>query len=317
MRARMSCLVALLAWVVPAALALAPAAWASGSSCKVTDKATRQSYSDLQSAVNAASAGDRLLVQGTCTGTTTIAIGLTVQGTRASGDAAPTLDGGGGGSVLTIMPGIRVAIRSLTITNGVTASSDLGGGITDEGGVVTVIDSTITANSAMFGGGIENNQGRVVVEDSVITGNDATVDGGGIDTFPSGSVTVRGATSVNDNTAGLNGGGIAHFGSGNLTLRNTSTVAGNSAVNGGGGIYDANTGTVTLHDTSNVHDNTAGGDGGGINNHGGGTIAMHRKTSVYGNVAGGDGGGIFNNGGRLKGVVAAGNVFANTPNDVA
>jgi hypothetical protein len=212
---------------------LVPVASASSASCTVTNKLTYASYADLQSAVDAASADDTLFVQGLCMGVTTISIDLTLVGRQPAGYSAPTLDGGDGGSVLTITHGVRVAIESLTITGGRTASSDLGGGITDVGGAATVIDSTISNNNAMFGGGVENAGGRVVVRSSDVTNNIATVDGGGIDTFPAGSVTVRGASRVSDNTAGLNGGGIAHFGAGRLTLRETSTVSGSAAAKGG------------------------------------------------------------------------------------
>jgi len=289
MRAQLSGLVVLLVSAVLAALAVVPIASASGSNCIVINESTGATYNDLQSAVGAAYTDDTLLVQGTCTGTTTVSVDLTLAGRQPRGSSAPTLDGAGAGAVLTITHGIRVAVQALTITDGRTASSDLGGGITDDGGVLTVINSTITENNAMFGAGIENDQGKVVVKDSQITDNAATVDGGGIDTFPTGSVTVRGASSISDNTAGLNGGGIAHFGSGSLTLREISSVSHNSASNGGGGIYDAQTGTVALHDAS----------------------------TVYNNRAGGDGGGILDNNGRLRGVVAGSNVFGNAPDDVS
>ena len=311
-------LVVLFAAIVLGALASVPVASASKSTCTVTNRSTRESFADLQSAVNAASAGDTLRIQGTCPGTTTVAIDLTLTGRQPGLHAAPpTLDGGGAGSVLTVAPGANVAIKSLTITDGATTAGDLGGGITDDGGVVTVSHSLITANSAMFGGGIENDQGEVVVDQSTITDNAATVDGGGIDTFPSGTVTVSGDSRVSDNTAGLNGGGIAHFGSGALTLRGTTRVNGNSAPNGGGGIYDAQTGTVTLRNASSVNRNTAGGDGGAINSHGGGTVVMRGRSTIRDNTAGGDGGGIFNNGGVLEGVVPRRNVFGNAPDDVA
>jgi hypothetical protein len=310
-------LVKVVASIVVGAFAFVPVASASSPGCSITNKSSRESFTDLQSAVNAASAGDTLLVKDTCSGTTTVATDLTVTGRQPHGQSASaTLDGGGAGSVLTITPGVRVAIRSLTLTDGATAASDLGGGITDDGGVVTVSDSSISENSAMFGGGIENNQGKVVLRDSSVTDNTATIDGGGIDTFPSGTVTVRGDSRISDNTADLNGGGIAHFGSGALNLGGTTRVSDNSASLGGGGIDNAQTGTVTLNNASAVEQNTAGGNGGGINNRGGGTVVMHGHSTVHDNTAGGNGGGIFNSGGLLKGVVPGGNVFGNAPDDV-
>ena len=71
-----------------------------------------------------------------------------------------------------------------------------------------------------------------------------------------------------------------------------STVTGNTAFTFGGGIYNVSIGTVTLIDSTVT----------------GNTVA----------VAGGRGGGILNEcGGTLVGAVAGGNVFNNTPDNIA
>jgi hypothetical protein len=301
------------AWV-----SVSAAAAGSTSTCRIADKSSHRSYGDLQSAVNAAASGDVLFIRGTCTGSTTVAASLTLKGQRGS---APTLDGAGSDTVLTVDRGVNLVIDALTITDGHSGNDVDGGGISNFGGTVTVSHSSIRGNTAAFGAGIENNQGSVTVSDSSISRNVATTDGGGIDTFPTGSVTVRGGSSIAQNTADLNGGGIANFGMGTLLLRDSTSISHNLAAQDGGGIYDgifgSSSGSVTLRGASRIHDNTAGRDGGGINNHSGDSVSLTRASRVYHNTAGRDGGGILVNNGTLSGALAGHNVFGNLPDDIS
>ena len=118
---------------------------AKAASCVVVnDAAPAVSYATLQSAVDAASAGDTLRVKGTCVGNTTITTSLTIAGRPRA-----TLDGNHAGSVITIASPTGtdlVTLSGLTITRG-TADFD-GGGITNFGSRLTLIDSTIIANAA-------------------------------------------------------------------------------------------------------------------------------------------------------------------------
>lgn len=50
---------------------MAEAASAGGTSCLVVDTSTGNSYASLQAAVKAAAPGDKLLLEGTCSGTET------------------------------------------------------------------------------------------------------------------------------------------------------------------------------------------------------------------------------------------------------
>jgi hypothetical protein len=93
---------------VLAAVVFVPVGSGIVSTCKITNRSTAQSYIDLQSGVNAASPGDTLFVQSTCTGTTIVATSLNLKGQRRTGSSTPTLDGGGSGSVLTIDDGVSV-----------------------------------------------------------------------------------------------------------------------------------------------------------------------------------------------------------------
>ena len=71
-------------------------------------------------------------------------------------------------------------IDSSTLNNNTTSSYD-GGGIHNDGGAITVTNSTISNNSAeMDGGGINNEVGVATVTNSTISNNSAEMDGGGV-----------------------------------------------------------------------------------------------------------------------------------------
>jgi hypothetical protein len=135
--------------------------------------------------------------------------GLTVR----SGNA------GVGGGALTNNGGI-VTVSNSTFTGN--SAQDLGGAIDNESGTLTVVNSTLDHNSADVGGGIYN-RGTLWLINSTLTGNTATLaEGGGVEN--SGSLTVVNST-LTGNTANF-GGGIDNTGT--LVLRN-ALVAGNTA----------------------------------------------------------------------------------------
>jgi hypothetical protein len=227
------------------------------ATCLVMDTNSNHSFPALQDAVDAAAAGDTLIVEGTCTGTTTIGKGLTLTGQQPGGSAAPTLNGGGQGSVVTFDNGVTVTINTLTITGGSGGHKYSGGGSTFGGGIlvfnatVTLNDTSITGNTATEGGGIDNGGTVTLNGTSSITGNTATL-GGGISN-ENGSVMTLNGTSITGNSADL-GGGIFND-QGSVTLNGASSITVNTAIEGGGGIYEQG-GPVTLNDTSSVTGNT-------------------------------------------------------------
>ncbi len=230
--------------------------------CAVTSTASGQAFPDLQDAVTAASSGDTLTIEGTCTGTTTISKSLTLTGQATASTPAATLDGGQQGSVLTINNGGAVTLNSLIITGGFTqVGTNNGGGIWfDGGGTLTVNNSTITNNAAIedagSGGAIASTGGTVTVNSSTITDNRAGL-GGGIE-FSGGTMT------LNDTTIGDNP---------------TTSGGGNTAFDGGG-IYIAG-GTLNLVN-GDITDNTATQDGGGIY-YQGGAVNLSPTTNISGN----------------------------------
>jgi CSLREA domain-containing protein len=202
-----------------------------------------------------------------------------------------------------------------------------GGGIYNVGGTLTLTNSTVANNHALYsGGGVYNYSGTLTLNDSTVANNAAeTTHGGGIYNY-SGTLTLNN-TTVSTNTAGVHGGGILNGGtltlnsatvadntadsdhdvSGNgggiwndawLILKN-STVADNTAIYGGG-IYNDGDNTVLLS-KSTVADNDCGYSGGGIYNDNSLATVRLLKSTVNGNDAGmGHGGGICNSGGDLS-----------------
>jgi len=256
---------------------------------------------NLGAAINAATAGSTLLVDGTCTGNFYIDKALTLSGPAI-------LDGGGiqttFGATLNVAAG-TVVLNDLTIQDGV-GIDGLGGGIWN-GGRLTLNRSTVTNNHASGVGGIFN-FGQLTLNRSTVSHNTSTNGGTGgifncaasLHTFglckgAPGNLTLNEST-VSDNVGGSgDGGGILNDGQAILTL-NRSAVSGNSTGNNGGGIE--NNGTATLNG-STVSGNTAGHTGGGVDNNG---TAMFDKSTISNNSSTGGlalwsgGGGIHNTG---------------------
>jgi hypothetical protein len=136
--------------------------------------------------------------------------------------------------------GVTVNISGLTIANG--RAPQGGGGIYNDGSVLTITSCTISGNFGGGGGaGGILNQGTVMLIRSSISGNSASV-GAGISS--TGAATFVN-TTVSGNTQSDLGGGI-YCGGGTVSLTN-STVAANSANDGGGVYQDA--GTINVRNT--------------------------------------------------------------------
>lgn len=294
-RERALMIVAALALAASTLISSAPSAVGAPPSCGVSNARTQQSYTSLQAAVDAAKARDTLEVRGRCVGSTTVAKDITIK--REAGPGIPTLDGGGAGTVVHITRG-TTTLEGLKITNGVAdVVSVEGNGCCVGGGIAVsgdragarLVDSLVTGNSAtVFGGGIDVDAGTLTLVNSTVSENTAW-SAGGIDS-DFGTVTLIGST-VSGNTAaggttcqdvGSCAGGIWNFG-GTLTLID-STVSENTATRRGGGIVNQTpTGgpaaVLTLSGTASITDNHAFGDpdppalGGGIWIRGGATVA--------------------------------------------
>ena len=262
-------------------------------------------------AANAAGGGTINLTQGCDYALTSVdngGNGLPVVTTRISvnGNGA-TIDGTNTVRVLEVDgPGGNLSLQNLTVTGG---SADIGGGIENVGGTVTLNRSQVSRNTAsQAGGGIASGTfdpssvARLTLNSSQVTGNSQTVGpqdnglgGGGIVNLL-GTLTLN-SSAVNSNSAmGFVGGGIANgdymnFSSGSsfLTLNN-SQVNGNTAPNAGGGGIQNLLGSVTLN-SSQVNRNTSLNGGGIASGNGNGGIPpgtshlVLNKSQVDGNTA--------------------------------
>jgi hypothetical protein len=301
----------------------AQGAEAKTSGCLVINSAANTSYTSLQAGVNGAQARATLWIRGTCTGTTEITKDVTLNGQRPGGFTAPTLDGGGQGSVLTVDSGVTLTVNTLTITGGSgtpvagVAGRILGGGINSSDASVTLNDVSVSGNIAgSEGGGIVQGGGSLTLNDSTISGNTTGTGSGGLLAVHV-SVTLNGSSTISGNTTkGGDGGGIS-LNTGSLTLNDTSTISDNSAGGDGGGAF-IYAGAVTLNDSSSIRHNTAGWSGGGIYNLGGDAVTLNDTSSISANTAGIDGGGIDNS--QWAGPVTltgSSSITGNIPNNCA
>ena len=153
-------------------------------------------FGTIQQGLDAVSpAGTVNVAAGTYAGPIGITQDVTLVGAGAS---QVTINGGGSGSVITVASGVTASLSGLTITEG--SAAFYGGGI-DNSGTLTVSGCTIANNSAFGdGGGIYDDfQAVLTVVDSTITGNSATY-GGGV--LTDGNVTVSNST-IEGNTASV------------------------------------------------------------------------------------------------------------------
>ncbi len=211
-------------------------------------------------ALSVASSGDIIDVSGTIDDNIVISTSLTVTITGNSAfqpDGPAILDGTMSGTVVTVESDATVTLNDLTIENGVGVVSDsdsdgAGGGIYNDGGTVTITDSSITDNMAAAqccgsgyggpGGGIETDSGTLTITNTTISDNTGS-GGGGVDS-DSSIVTIVNSTISGNTAFPYDGGGINNadgVGDGHDSLTITSsTISGNSAYFGGGGIETDN-----------------------------------------------------------------------------
>ncbi len=180
----------------------------------------------------------------TLASTLTMNTSLTISGPGASNVA---ISGNNAVQVFSISGGTTVNISGVTIENG-NSGGNFGGGF-ENGGTLTLTNSTVSGNSASSVGGIYN-YGTLTLTNSTVSGNSVSNDVGGI--LNQGTLTLSNST-VSSNSASDDGGGIYNYGT--LTLGN-STVSGNSASSYGGGIF--NYGSLTAKNS--IVANNAGGN---------------------------------------------------------
>lgn len=237
----------------------------------------------LSTAITEANTGDTINVWGTCVGNFAVGKNLTLKGQGKNA----TLDGNQQGRVLTINLG-TTTIQGLRITNGQTPNAGGGIYVATAAVLVNVLVTGNTAGTNNFGGGIEaDDNSSLTLIDSTVSGNTAG-SSGGIDMFRAKATLINSTVTGNHATRAPGpdtdsgclfgtviyacAGGIWNY-QGTLALTN-STVSGNSAGYRGGGVTSYVrffTGTTTprsgltiLSGSTSISSNTAGDSGGGI-----------------------------------------------------
>ncbi|MBZ0201336.1 MAG: T9SS type A sorting domain-containing protein [Ignavibacteriaceae bacterium] len=192
------------------------------SSITFADTLYVSSGGDIQTAVNAASNGDLILVtDGTYSLTTPISISKSVTLRSQNGASVTTIDGGGS-VVCMFMTNVGAVVDGFTIKNG-SNPGGYGGGVRCDNG--TVQNCIIENNYSRDGGGVAlNNSGLVL---NCIIRNNTADWGGGVRCF---NGTVRGCL-ITGNTATPHGGGINIWSGG--TVQNC-TITNNTATDGAG-----------------------------------------------------------------------------------
>ena len=269
----------------------------SASAESATLKVCKQgcAFALIQDAINAAASGDKINV-----GAGTFFEHLSIKSKSiviaGSGEDFTVVDGGLFGTTLSIgdtnsTEAGSLTLTGMTITHGSTCGillfpesvlnlqssiviSNLGGGIVNQGGTVTVGGSIIAHNkSPGLGGGIANtSEGRLTVSNSTIARNTASA-GGGIFVDNLTEVTITGST-LSDNTAngssaatiGAGEGGAifvaprdVHSPSGSLTMTSTALVDNHASSEGGGIFAQAFVPQTSVILGGNTPDNCGGG----------------------------------------------------------
>ena len=162
------------------------------------------------------------------------------------GQGKLTVDGDEQSRVFAVPDGVTAELRGFTVTRGAVRGSS-GGGIHNRG-TLTLVDTTVSRSSATcssscigglgIGGGILNGleDARLTLVNSTVSGNTASFDGAGV--WNSGTMTVTNSTVSGNSTTRSGVGGIYNSG---MTVVVNSTVSGS---NRGGEI--GNSGTMTV-----------------------------------------------------------------------
>ena len=248
-----------------------------------------------------------------------IADALTISG---KGSDQTTIDGGGIDRVMEVLAGASVELRTLAVAHGHTA--DIGAGIHNRG-ALSIWSTAILNNDASsqahrsIGGGIANDGGVLTVNASLIDGNVSHPRevlfgrGGGI--FNSGSLTMRETTISNNSTDDdddfARGGGIYNTGTADIAR---STFTGNLAPYGGA-FSNGQGGTARLSNVTvsgNETDPTSFyGAAVGNEDTGGSAGNLGRLTLSYVTIAANSGWGVLNRGHLdLYDTIVAGNTLA-------
>ena len=167
---------------------------------------------------------------------------------RGTGAPDVTISGNGTDRVVIVNAGTTATIRAARLANGY--GWQLAGGVLNNGALtldhVVVTGNTMATDAGDFwqgGGGIYNGGGSsLTLVDSTVSGNTARWSGGGVYSYFNTTTTIVRST-ISGNVSGDVGGGMRSLG--NMTITN-STISGNTATGWHGGAIFQTDGNVTI-----------------------------------------------------------------------
>ncbi len=212
-----------------------------------------------------------------------------------------TISGANTSSVFQIDSGVDAVLTGLTMVDGNAGSNGEGGAI-HNAGILSMLNDTLSNDTANIGGAIDNT-GTLTLMNSTLSNNTAN-NGGAIANVLAGRMTVTGST-FSGNTGSYIGGAIDNQAV--MTVTNSTLVNNNSYLGGAinNGNQYGNGGTLTLT-SDTLTGNMVTGNGGGIYMENGGydpkpsTLTLH-NTIVAGNTADQPGPDVFVSSGSLSG----------------
>ena len=223
----------------------------------------------ISHALSVAGSGATIEVAGTVDDAVSVSTTVTIE--QWPGHAPAVVDATGlKESVFAVSSGATVTLQGLTMTGGAAQ----GGGLSNNGGTVTVTNTTITGNTtgqeAQVGGGIANS-GTLTVSDTTIAGNRALGNfprGGGL--FNNGGIVTVADTTITGNTLGddlLSAEGAGVYSTGGILTVTDTTITGNTGTGPlqGSGVFVDTGASATITDATitgnTTTETTTGGAG--------------------------------------------------------
>jgi len=244
-------------------LAIAACSAAEGATIRVPGDAAT-----IQQAINAAAAGDTVLVApGTYVENLTF-LGKAIMVVSEGGPAVTVIDGNWAGPVVAFTSGEPrgAVLRGFTVQRGATSFS--GGGVLIQNSSPTIADNWIVGNGACSGAGVYSSFGSPLIQGNRIARNFlyGCTGGFGLGVYIGGdSAAELIGNSISDNNGPAHGGGVTLFAAGRAVLRSNviarNVTSGFSPCTQGGGIWMVNFSQATIVDNL-VVGNVAGCGGG-------------------------------------------------------
>jgi hypothetical protein len=220
-----------------------------------------------------------------------------IQNVTVNGPGNIAISGDNAVSVFTISSGVHATITGLTITLGTAGSRGNGGDIFNSG-TLTLTGDTISEGTGELGAGIYNNGGIITINNCTFSDNEAEQQGGAILNTVGGSISAINTTFTDNITEQEAGGAICNENA-NLSLTG-DTFTNNRAGTYGGAVCNYSGGTTTISG-SVLSNNVADFWGGAIFNYIGASLFLDNGTAINDNIAEGTfGGGLFNDGGNAS-----------------